>query len=812
MSTTANYVKVAFNLPVNKLFVYSTPPELRSQIALGKRVLAPFGSRKLTGYIVGFSSTSEFSGVKLILDVMDEKPLISSKLLRLTRWMAEYYLCPWGVCLAGTLPKGIDIKSQQLVSLTPQAEELLVGGKNMPGGVEGEILALLRQKKELALSRLKKKWDTKGLLTVISGLQQQGLISIENSLSAPRVKPLTQKYWQLAQPAALIKQELINLSRRAPRQAAVLSALLQAGGEMSLAQLKASGLSRPSITPLINKGLINETERPCLRRAYTEAVAPSCAPPLLPAQQAVVDLAASGLKRRQFLPVLLHGITGSGKTEVYLNLIEQTLAQGRQALVLVPEISLTAQLWQRFYSRFGQQVAVLHSQLSAGERLDEWCRLWRGEAAIAVGARSAVFAPLTDVGLIVVDEEHASSYKQENSPRYHAREVALIRGKLEQAVVIMGSATPSLESFYRCQFNGHHLASLPERVENRPLPRVEIVDMRRQLNEEFLSPRLVQALQQRLECGEQSLLFLNRRGFAPFILCPLCGEVVNCPHCSVSLTYHRQGRACCHYCGYSVTPPKSCPTCKGDKLQYFGMGTQRLESRLRGLFPDARIARMDRDTTSRKGAHWRIFRQLQTGQIDILIGTQMVTQGFDLPGITLVGVIAADLGLGMPDFRAGERTFQLLTQVAGRAGRGDTPGEVIIQTYNPQHYSIQAAKQHHYHQFYEQEIKFRRSLHYPPITKMVNLMLAGRQERQVAQAARWLAGRLKHNQAGIKILGPSPATITKIKDNTRWQLLLKGIRSSNLHSTLENVINSFQRQPAFKGVRIEVDVDPVNLL
>lgn len=807
MTFPPKYLKVAFNLPVNRLFTYSIPPDLRSQVRPGMRVLAPFGSRQLTGYIVEIKAADEVTKVKDILAILDREPLINPTLLRLTRWVSRYYLCPWGVCLSGALPRGIDIQSQRVVSLTQNG---LVGQEAIPGGIKAEILGLLQQAGRLSLAQLKRKLGTKGLLTAVFGLQQEGLVQLEDKLSSPQVKPKTIKYWQLAKSVAQIEQEFSNISRRAPKQAAILSAMLQAG-ELSAQQLKTAGLSRSSIAPLIKKGLICAIERPILRQAHPETVPQSRPPALLPSQQEVVSLVSCGLDQRKFMPVLLHGITGSGKTEVYLNAIAKTIASGRQAIVLVPEISLTYQLWQRFYSRFGSQVALLHSQLSAGERLDEWYRLKRGEAKIVVGARSAIFAPLDNVGLIVLDEEHDSSYKQDNAPRYHARNTALVRGQLEQAVVILGSATPSLESFYSSQRNDYHLKSLPERIENRPLPQVEIVDMRQRLRDEFLSPQLVQAIKKRLTRKEQVLLFLNRRGYTPFILCRQCGQVVCCPSCSVSLTYHLKGRASCHYCGYSIAPPRICVLCKGEDLQYFGLGTQRLESQLKVMFPKARIARMDRDSTSHKGAHWQIFKKLQAREIDILIGTQMITKGLDLPGITLVGVVAADIGLGIPDFRAAERTFQLLTQVAGRAGRGDIPGEVIIQTFNPEHYSIQAAREHDYHRFYEQEITYRKSLQYPPVMSMINLLLTGKQNQQVGSAARFLAGSLK-NYKGVKLLGPAPATIARIKGKYRWQLMLKGAISQGLHTRLENAITNLGQHQSFKGIRVEVDVDPVNLL
>ena len=538
---------------------------------------------------------------------------------------------------------------------------------------------------------------------------------------------------------------------------------------------------------------------------------------LTSAQQQAVTLISDRLARHEFHPFLLHGITGSGKTEVYLRVIEEGLARGRGAIVLVPEISMTPQILQRFSERFGERIAVLHSGLKAAERLAEWEKIRSGRCDVVIGARSALFAPVTNLGVVVVDEEHDPSYKQEETPRYHGRDSALMRAKLAQAVAILGSATPSLESFYNAELGRYTYLSLPERVEDRRLPQVRIVDLRQRENTEgsILSTPLREAVQARLERREQTLLFLNRRGFATYIQCLDCGTVLLCPNCQVSLVYHAaRAVLSCHYCGFQRQAPEHCPECQGIKISYRGLGTQRVEREVARLFPQAQVARLDRDTSRKKGEIPRILSRLAAGEIDILIGTQMITKGHDYPGITLVGVILADSALHLPDFRASEHNFQILTQVAGRAGRGDISGEVIIQTYHPETHSIACAANHDYEQFCRRELSLRQRLGYPPYRRILLLKIEGHNAEKVEKAARGFAEVLRKESGrkkGIDILGPAPGTIPRLKNRYRWHLLMRGESAQGLQETLRGAISSYS--DGWGGtVRLIVDVDPVDFV
>ena len=536
---------------------------------------------------------------------------------------------------------------------------------------------------------------------------------------------------------------------------------------------------------------------------------------LSPQQRRVLDLIIKSIKSKKHQVFLLHGITASGKTEVYLQAIASVLAQGRSSIVLVPEISLTPQTVERFRSRFGEAIALMHSRLLASERAQQWQRIKNGKAQIVIGPRSAVFAPVRNLGLIVVDEEHETTYKQkDSSPRYHAREVAIFRAKLARATVILGSATPSLESFYNAKKGKIKLLSLPERVTKRDLPQVSIVDMRREIT---ARKRRTNILSHALEAGigkiirrqEQAILFLNRRGFSTFINCAKCGYVAKCNRCQVCLTYHYTTKTLvCHYCNYSVEPAQICPQCNSSYLSYFGLGTEKVESELHRLFPQARITRMDTDVTRKRDAHTEILDDFKKGKIDILIGTQMVAKGLDFPRVSLVGVVCADTALNLPDFRSGERTFNLLTQVGGRAGRGEQEGRVIIQTYVPEHFAIVASIRHDYHQFYRREIKSREELKLPPFSHLVNLTLRGRNQKKVQDVACDLSTRLKKKRKDqdIEVLGPAPAVIPKIRGNFRWSILLKGKTALTLVTLLRQVLKDFKR---YKGIILTVDVDPM---
>jgi len=514
--------------------------------------------------------------------------------------------------------------------------------------------------------------------------------------------------------------------------------------------------------------------------------------------------------------VLLQGVTGSGKTEVYLQAIDEVLGCGKQAIVLVPEIALTPQIEERFLARFGDRVAVMHSRLSDGERSEAWRRIRDGEVGVAVGARSAIFAPFSRIGLIIIDEEHEFSYKQEDNPKYHTRDVAAQRAKWHNAVVVLGTATPSIESYYLAQQGVYSFLTLPRRIHDRPMPEVNIVDMREELrlnNRSMFSRSLHEAIGERLTRGEQSIILLNRRGFATFVLCRDCGFVVRCPHCSVSLTYHSSDKSMrCHYCQFRSGTPDTCPACRSHRIRYFGAGTQKVEDELRTIFPEARILRMDSDTTTRKNSHQQILAAFERGDADILLGTQMIAKGLDYPNVTLVGVVAADTALNLPDFRSAERTFQLLTQAAGRAGRGDKSGQVIIQTYNPENYSIKAVQTQDYAAFYREEIAIREELCYPPFHSLIKIVISGDDEREVIHRLENVLGDARQcaESRGIQMefLGPSPAPLNRIKDQFRWQLFLKGPDKQLLHTVLIDTID----EATFGSGGLSIDVDPVSML
>ena len=607
---------------------------------------------------------------------------------------------------------------------------------------------------------------------------------------------------------------------RGPKQRAALAQLAVTGGRARTADLRSAGISADTVRTLVRAGLVDTAQQVVDRDPFAEAksgwtVAPDQAPVgALTDEQSVAlahleRLAAAGA----FRTVLLQGVTGSGKTEVYLRLARAVVESGRRVLVLVPEIALTPAAVGRFRARFGSRVAIQHSGLSSGERHDQWHRIRRGDVDVVVGTRSAVFAPVERLGLIVVDEEHDSSYKQDEAPRYSGRDVAVMRGRTERALVVLGSATPSLESAANADAGRYDLVTLTKRVLNRPLAQVRIVDMRQEYAtagaDVTFSSALLQAIGARLARREQTVVLLNRRGFATAVFCRQCGSTMECPHCSVGLTYHRGvHRVQCHYCNYAAPVPRACPACAGEFLEQSGFGTERLEADLRATFPDARIARVDRDTVRRRGAVGEIVAAVTRGEIDILVGTQMIAKGHDFPAVTLVGVVSADVGLGMADFRAAERTFQLVTQVVGRAGRGTTPGEAIVQSLYPDHYSIRAAAAQDYRAFFEREIDYRRKLQYPPVVGLINVIVKHRSlERAMADAGDLAAG-VRRGGRGIRVLGPAPAALAKVRDEFRAQIFLKSGQRSAMREALLRVLAA---RPDLRR-RTIVDVDPLSVL
>jgi len=813
-SESTGLVEVALPLKVRHTFTYEVPPALRASAVAGVRALVPLGERRITGYVVGPASSAPDVAVKAVHELLDQQPLLDAHMLALTRWVADYYLTSWGLVIRTSLPPGIDRSTSRSVELI-ESSELLAREVARLGPTQQEILAALKGRGRVLLSSLRRRWPGREVDRLVQHLVTRQLARVGYSDRLPAVRPARRSVVRLATDRAAVEPALAVMRARAPRQCALLEQLLRSATTVTAAEATAiAGAS--GVRGLIAKGLIRRVEEEVERSPWEGATVERSVPPqLTPAQRAALDGLLEGVASGAFFPALLFGTTGSGKTEVYLRVIQEVVRLGRQALVLVPEIALTPLAADRFRARFGDRVALLHSGLSPGERLDQWGRIKKGMADIVVGARSAVFAPLSRLGLIVVDEEHDPSYKQHDEPRYHARDVALARGEMLGIPVLLGSATPAYESFHRAKEGTYRLLVLPERVEARPLPSMILIDMREEKargerGPHIFSRPLADAIKQTLAKGEQILLFLNRRGYARLLLCRECGFALRCPRCSVSLIYHAaDARMRCHYCDHRERPPARCPKCGGIGFGLLGYGTQQVEAATRALAPTASVTRMDRDTTRRRRAHQHILRSVEQGQTQILIGTQMVGKGHDFPGITLVGILSADASMQIPDFRAGERTYALLTQVAGRAGRGDRPGQVIIQTYNPDHYSILAARDNDYDALYQIERPLREERGLPPFGFLVLLVVSSPRETEAQERAEQLAGLLLERAAApLALEGPAPAPLYRLKGRYRWQLLAKGSDPAKLHQW---VMEGVELLPASDQRSVEVDVDPVDL-
>lgn len=799
--------RVTLEFAVGKEYDYLVPEALSGQVAVGTRVKVPFGSRQVIGCVTALAAESSHPRLKPLLHVIGTPGLVTAKVLDLARWIAQYYCCPVETALKSVLPEAVRREApgwrERLVV------RLLDPGKSAPverasagdrrGGEPGvkltrrqrEILHLLEERRELPLQELLRL--TTANAGTVRRLEDKGLVTI--SLQVAERDPYGQESFLPTEPLSLN-----------PEQAGALARIVSALDPRGL--WETGSILPPASGHVESEGRLEAcTTTPTVGRLPHTASLPG------------------PTSRRGGATFLLHGVTGSGKTEIYLQAIAAALERGLGAIVLVPEISLTPQTIERFKARFSHGplrtlVAVLHSHLSAGERHDEWHKIRQGRARVVIGARSAIFAPVEPLGLIVVDEEHEHSYKQEEAPRYHARDVAVLRGEREGAVVVLGSATPSLESYYNAQRGKYRLLELPTRVDDQRLPLVRVVDMRGEVRDgkgvPMFSRRLRDAINARLERREQTILFLNRRGYSTSLQCPKCGYVAMCPNCSISLTYHRtKQRLCCHICGHETDVPESCPNaeCRNPAIRYAGIGTQRVEETLRRLFPTARVQRMDSDVLQRKDDYRRILGDFRAGRTDILLGTQMIAKGLHFPNVTLVGIIFADLSLHVPDFRAAERTFQLLTQVSGRAGRGDVEGEVVVQSFTPFHAAIQCARRHDFAGFYEQELPFRKELDYPPFTRIALLTLRGRNDDKV----RFAAGQLRREiEASIApalqplwIAGPAPAPLARAETYYRHQIMLRTRRMSRLSQCLGELR---ERWPLPPELVLTVDVDPANLM
>jgi primosomal protein N' (replication factor Y) len=787
-------VAVALPLPFEAPFTYRLA-EGAPEAPRGARVVVPFGRRRAIGVVLGPAQAPSGVALKDVHDVLDDVPLVDPPLLDLALWMAEYYLAPPGECLRLVMPPAGIRASRAIVRLaSPEASD--------ERAAEDPVLAALRGG-PLKVSTLARRLgrDPAGRLL---RLRQEGAVELVQDLRAPGFRNV-----QVAVRTAS------EVHPRGVAQAEGLARLDAAGGRARVADIVRDRPSlRGALARLEELGAIRLEDERDVRGPETLAGGRDLRPEPTTDQAEALRMIEATLDGGGFRPFLLHGVTGSGKTEVYFRAAERALATGRGALILVPEIALTPMLVRAAVLRFGDVVAVQHSELSAGERHDQWWRIREGDAPIVVGARSAVFAPLPALGLVVVDEEHESAYKQEDSPRYHARDVAVMRARLEGVTVVLGSATPSLESYSNALKAKYALLRLPRRISARGLPAVEIVDRRAVLKaggDPILSPTLRDALAARLERREQSLLLLNRRGWATSLVCRECGQQALCPNCSVCLTLHEAGRsALCHYCAHRIDAPRACSSCRGAYLKLQGFGTEKVVEAVKAALPKARVARLDRDLASRRGALSRTLAAFEAGETDVLVGTQMIAKGHDFPRVTLVGVIDADVGLGLPDFRAAERTFQLLTQVAGRAGRADLAGEVILQSHWPDHYALGLACAQDYEGFFEREMEFRRTMGYPPVTALVNLVLRAKDAEAGAKDAEALARGLRQAAPGrYRVLGPAFAPLARLRGEHRFQILLKG-RRAPMRETVRAVLVERFGESRWPG--IAVDVDPVSVM
>jgi primosomal protein N' (replication factor Y) len=786
----AGLVSVALPVPFQAPFTYLLPAGVTLP-ARGVRVLVPFGSRRMIGVVVGPGTEAGGKTLKEVAQVLDESPLVEPALLDLAAWMADHYLAPPGECCKLVLPPAGVRASRAVVRLARPGEES-----------DDPVLRQL-QDGPLRLSALGKRLGRDPQGSVLR-LRKAGLVDLEQDIDAPGFRE--------------VRVAVLAESSAAPRgraQAEVLDRLRTAGGRARLADLVRDRPSlRGAVDRLAELGALRLVDERDVRGPGGLPVrAAEALVPTADQESALVPVVAA-VETGEFRPFLLHGVTGSGKTEVYFRAVEAALARGRGAIVLVPEIGLTPMLVRAARSRFGETVSVLHSELSAGERHDQWWRIREGDARVVVGARSAVFAPVPDLGLVVVDEEHDGSYKQDESPRYHGRDVAVMRARLEGCPVVLGSATPSVESHANALRGKYERLVLPRRIGPQGLPDVEIVDRREVMRaggDPILSPALRDALASRLARREQSLVLLNRRGYATSLLCRECGQEAMCPNCSVALTLHQGGRsALCHYCGHEAKAPTACPSCRGAYLRLSGFGTEKVVEAIHAAIPSARIDRLDRDRVRRRGVLAQTLAAFEKGEIDVLVGTQMIAKGHDFPRVTLVGVVDADVGLGIPDFRSAERTFQLLTQVAGRAGRGETRGEVILQTHMPDHYALGHACAQDYDGFYVREMEFRETMAYPPVAALVNLVVRSADGAKGATEADVLARALRASAGGrYRVLGPAHAPLARLRNEHRFQVLLKGHRPS-MRQAVRAAMTARYGEQRWPGVA--VDVDPLTVM
>jgi len=813
------FAEVALPLPLRRTFTYRLPPHIGRSVQLGARVLVPFGKRNLTGYVVHLHTdlpddlAIDESALKNAAELIDAEPLITPEILKLTQWAADYYFASWGEMLKAALPAGINSASETIFSITASGREKFDEIYEKRTAAR-EILGFLSENGETTRREIEQNVSLVGVKRALADLVKNGFVEQGQRILTTRVRPKRRKAVRLISPSTNDQKPLSDAQKR------IVETLTTHGGEMLFTNLlENANVGGSTINTLAKRGVVevfvHEVLRDPLSASPTVQVGEFV---LSEAQNTALNQIERAISADNFKTFLMHGITGSGKTEVYIRAMKYALERGRSSLMLVPEIALTPYFSQRLRSVFGSKVAILHSSLSSGERFDEWRRLRSGAAQIAIGTRSAVFAPLHDLGFVVVDEEHDSSYRQHEMPFYNARDAAVMRANFAGATIVLGSATPALESFANAQNGRYGYLHLPDRIGSRKLADAEIIDMRevfRQAGKDVtLSPQLLESIRETHAKREQIIVLLNRRGFSQFVLCRSCGESLRCKNCDITLTFHRRReKLICHYCSYEVNVPEKCPFCESEFLHFVGDGTEQIEDKLKKKFPDMRIERIDRDTVQRRREMEKLLHAFSKGEIDMLVGTQMLAKGHDFPNVTLVGVISVDLGLGMPDFRSAERTFQLLTQVAGRAGRGDRPGRVLIQTYHPEHYVLRHAKNQDYKGFYDEEMRYRERMGYPPYYVLAALLIKHSDYAHAAETAKTLRNALDaaNPDKSCRILGPAPASLSRLKGEYRIQILLKAASRTRLRQMLDIALADAEARSCDLKI-VYVEIDPVNLM
>lgn len=819
------FAELALPLPMRQTFTYRLPENLRENVKIGSRLLVPFGKRNLTGYTVELHQELdegleiEAENIKDAIELLDEEPLLTDEILRLTQWTADYYSASWGEVLKASLPAGVNVETEQIVQITTSGrDELLKVTTAKTAKVQ--ILKYLAEQEEVSMRQLGKQFGTSTAQRIVRDLVKQNWVSSFQRTLSTKAKPKRRKAVRLLSEEWRVRSEEKKPVSFNEAQEKVIRALIENDGEIGFAELlDEADVSASVIQTLEKKGVVQTFVREVFRNPLENAIIPDALDLTLSDGQAdAFETIEKAVSANTYHAFLLHGVTGSGKTEIYIRAMKKALEMGKTGLMLVPEIALTPVFSRRLSQVFGEEVAILHSSLSTGERFDEWRRIRNGSARVVIGTRSAIFAPLVNVGIIIVDEEHDGSYRQQESPFYHARDVAVVRANFANAIVVLGSATPSLETYHNAKNGKYTYLHLPNRIGNRPLAKAELVDMRNVFRENgkdvVFSNELLTAIEETHSKGEQSIILLNRRGFSQFILCRSCGETIRCQNCDITLTFHRRDNVLmCHYCGFRAKVPHKCPFCDSKFIFFIGEGTEQIEDILRRRYSNLRIARVDRDSTRRRKSFEETLLDFSEHKIDMLVGTQMLAKGHDFPKVTLVGVVSVDAGLALPDFRSAERTFQLLTQVAGRAGRGLLQGRVLIQTFYPEHYALQHACTQSYENFYAEEIRFRRKLGYPPFVALASILVHHANYNYAFDNAQILKECLQNanNERQARILGPAPAPLPRLKGEHRLQMLVKAANRKKLRELLDFGLHEAQEK--FCDLRcVNVEIDPVNLL